>query len=87
MTVFYKYGILDFGTERVSEGSYIMEKFMVVSKDDEGICWATFFDKYVKAKDYMSIGECSMGYYCELYERLPIDPEDPEMGNAYVCIE
>ena len=64
-----------------------MKKYMVVTRDDEGNCSAAFFDKYAEAKDHMMIGECSLGYYCELYERLPIYEEAPEMGNEYKCIE
>ena len=64
-----------------------MSKYMVVTKDDEGHCSAAFFDTYDKAKDHYSIGTYSMGYYCELYERLPIDPDVPDMGNEYQCIE
>ena len=48
---------------------------------------AIFYDNYFEAEKYKDIGENCMGYYCELYERVDLDPDCPGLGKQYVLIE
>ena len=46
-----------------------MPKYMVITKGD-GEVWAAFFDSITEAEDYKMDGECGMGFYAEVYERM-----------------
>jgi hypothetical protein len=53
---------------------------MVITRGD-GETWATFFDELTKAEEYRSTGDCCLGYYAEVYERM-----ETECGSEYVFI-
>lgn len=64
-----------------------MAKYMVLFKSDDGEVLTYFFTRYEDAKEMLSSGTCCMGWWGQLYEWGPADPDDPESPEAYVLLE
>lgn len=62
-----------------------MKKYMVISLVD-GETGAFFTDSFQEAENYRMNGECGVGAYCEVYERMLCDEEHPEEGYEYKMI-
>lgn len=70
-----------------------MKKFMLVyeifedpdcgQEKEVGTC---FYDSFGKMDDARMDIEVSIGGYCEMYERRPIDPDDPFSPICYMPI-
>lgn len=47
-----------------------MKNYMMVTKDEDGEVFSTFYDTYNAARNAKMDAECGLGCYCELYERV-----------------